>query len=74
MMNITYDRQSLPKDDRADSVAGCIQRLQGYLSVDEDKEAEKLQAQKMKEFMDNPMGYDFKQRNTRRGTWRRILH
>lgn len=74
MMNITYDRQSLPKDDRADSVAGCIQRLQGYLSVDEDKEAEKLQALKMKEFMDNPMGYDFKQRNTHRGTWRHILN
>lgn len=58
LMNITYDRNSLPKDDRADAIAGGIQRLQGFISVDEDKEAQKLQAKQIREFMENPMGYD----------------
>lgn len=73
MMNITYDRNSLPKDDRADCIAGGIQHLQGYISVDETKEAEKLQQRAIKEFMDNPMGY-FKPKKQIKGTMSRFIH
>jgi len=55
--NITYERNSLPKDDRADSVAGGIMKLQGYLEQDEDKTAKRIAAKIAADFMANPMGY-----------------
>lgn len=57
LQNITYDRGSLAKDDRADAVAHLVNELKGYLAVDEEKEAEKLQAKAAREFINNPMGY-----------------
>ena len=73
LMNITYDRNSLPKDDRADAIAGGIQRLQSFISVDETKEAEKLLNKQIREFMDNPMGYD-KPVEKRRGVLSRLRY
>jgi hypothetical protein len=57
LQNITYDRGSLAKDDRADCVGHLVNELKGFLTVDEEKEAEKLQSKAAKEFRDNPMGY-----------------
>lgn len=54
---ITYDRNSIPKDDRADAIAGAVQRLMAYISDDEGKTAEKIQADMAKAFIQNPMGY-----------------
>jgi len=67
LADITYDRNCLPKDDRADAIAGVVQRLQGYISVDEGKEAEKHQKKIAMEFIQNPMGYD-RTETRRRGT------
>lgn len=57
MGNITYDRNSLVHDDRAD----CVQRLVEYLAPHLSKDEEKLQQERdetfVKEFMANPMGY-----------------
>lgn len=38
MANITYDRQSLTKDDRVDALAGVVQFLSQNLAVDDRKE------------------------------------
>ena len=57
MANITYDRQSLAKDDRVDAVAGVVQFLSSLISYDDLKQEEKRQEQKAMEFFRNPMGY-----------------
>lgn len=58
MGNITYDRNSLVHDDRAD----CIQRLVETLSPLLSRDEEKLQVERdeafVKGFMQNPMGYN----------------
>ena len=56
--NITYDRQSLVKDDRADAVQALVERLQGFLAKDEAKVAVERQEAAVKEWMQNPMGYN----------------
>lgn len=55
--NITYDRQSLVKDDRADAVQALVERLQGFLAKDEGKVAEERKEAATREWMQNPMGY-----------------
>lgn len=57
LQNITYDRGCLAKDDRADALAMLANELRGYLAVDEEKESERLQQAKAREFIANPMGY-----------------
>ena len=57
LQNITYDRGCLAKDDRADAVGHLVNELKGFLSVDEEKESEKLQNKAAREFVENPMGY-----------------
>lgn len=57
LQNITYDRGSLAKDDRADAIAHLVNELKGFLSVDEEKEAEKLKTAEARAFVANPMGY-----------------
>jgi hypothetical protein len=56
--NITYDRQSLVKDDRADAVQALVERLQGFLAKDEIKVAVERQEAAVREWMENPMGYN----------------
>ena len=72
LSGITYDRGSLAKDDRADAVAHLVNELKGFLSADEEKEAEKLQNKRAQEFLSNPMGYAQERRRPVRGTRSRI--
>lgn len=72
LSGITYDRGSLAKDDRADAVAHLVNELKGFLSADEEKEAEKLQNKRAQEFLRNPMGYAQERRKPVRGTRSRI--
>lgn len=73
LQNITYDRGSLAKDDRADAIAHGVNELKGFLAVDEEKEAEKLQQQQAQEFISNPMGYTKGRNHARnRGTRARL--
>jgi hypothetical protein len=55
--NITSDRQSLAKDDRADSLQALVKRLGGLMAIDDGKVAEARDKQAIQEFMDNPMGH-----------------
>ena len=57
LQDITYDRGSLAKDDRADAVAMLVQELAAHLAEDENKAAEKAHEAAVREFRDNPMGY-----------------
>lgn len=73
LSGITYDRGSLAKDDRADAVAHLVNELKGYLSADEEKEAEKLHNKRAQEFLSNPMGYARERRKPVRGTRSRMF-
>ncbi|QXG07760.1 terminase [Erwinia phage Zoomie] len=57
MLNITYDRGCLAKDDRVDAVAMLVAELNSHLVEDESKAAEKAREGEVKEFLANPMGY-----------------
>ncbi|BEQ12907.1 putative terminase large subunit [Pseudomonas phage Ep4] len=72
LQNITYDRGALAKDDRADAVAHLVNELKGFLSVDEERESEKMQQQEARKFVDNPMGYKQGSRHKVRGTRSRL--
>lgn len=56
--NITYDRNSLVHDDRADTVQRLVDVLKGFLSKDAEKAARQRTEKEVREWMDNPMGYD----------------
>lgn len=72
LAGITYDRGSLAKDDRADAIGHLVNELKGFLSVDEEKEAEKLERSIMQQFLANPMGYAHSVVRKARGTRSRI--
>lgn len=72
LQNITYDRGSLAKDDRADAIGHLVNELKGFLSVDEEKEAEKIQEREARAFVQNPMGYTKGMQTRGRGTRSRI--
>ena len=57
MANITYDRQSLAKDDRVDALAGVVQHLSDCIAKDDDKVNELREQEQAMEFYRNPMGY-----------------
>lgn len=57
LANITYDRGSLAKDDRADCISDCVYELSSMIAVDDKENAVKRLAAAAKEFVDNPMGY-----------------
>lgn len=64
--NITSDRGSLAKDDRADSLQALVKRLSGLMAIDDGKVAEKRDKEAAQAFVDNPMGYrDINQRKPR---------
>lgn len=58
MHNVTYDRGCLAKDDRVDAIAMLVAELNAHLVEDESKAAEKAREGEVKEFLNNPMGYD----------------
>lgn len=55
--NITYDRNSLVHDDRADCVQRLVERLSPFLSKDEVAAIVKRDEEALKELKRNPMGY-----------------
>lgn len=57
MSNITYDRNSLVHDDRADCIQRLVEKCVPFLSKDDEKAAVVRQEKEYKEFLDNPMGY-----------------
>lgn len=57
MANITYDRQSLAKDDRVDAVSDLVRYLSESIAYDDGREQQIRQQQKIKQFIRNPMGY-----------------
>jgi hypothetical protein len=56
--NITYDRQSLEKDDRADAIQQVVMELSKSLAVDSSKLEEKRKQLEIQKWLENPMGYD----------------
>ena len=57
MANITYDRNSLIHDDRADCVQRLVETLSPLLSRDEEKLQVERDEAVVTSFMQNPMGY-----------------
>ena len=57
MANITYDRNSLPHDDRLEAFAGVVRLFKGVLASDENKAAEARALADVREFLADPMGY-----------------
>lgn len=55
--NITYDRNSLVHDDRADCVQRLVEVLSPFLAKDEVKVAVERAQAATAAFLDNPMGY-----------------
>lgn len=57
MSSITYDRNSLVHDDRADCIQRLVELCVPFLSKDDEKAATVRQEQAYQEFINNPMGY-----------------
>ena len=57
LANITTDRQSLPKDDRLEAMAGAVRYHKAVLVQDEEKAAAARSQKEAQAFIDNPMGY-----------------
>lgn len=57
LANITTDRGSLVKDDRADAIQGLVQHLNALLVVADEKAQDDRVQQVLREFRDNPMGH-----------------
>lgn len=55
MGNITYDRNSLVHDDRADCVQRVVETLAGMLSRDEEKLSVEREEKAISSFLQNPM-------------------
>lgn len=70
--NITTDRGSLTHDDRLEAMAGAVRHWKGVLVTDEHAAAEARALAGVRQFLDNPMGYDDVKRNTQRGIKRNI--
>jgi hypothetical protein len=65
LQNITYDRGSLTKDDRADAIQGLVMHLSELLVVDDEKQQQKRLDEKERSFIANPMEYRKEQRTAR---------
>lgn len=57
LADITYDRNSLVHDDRADCVQALCAYTVQFLAKDDEKEAELRKAKETQEWLRNPMGY-----------------
>lgn len=66
LANITYDRGSLAKDDRADAIQGVAMHLNTMIAVDDEAQAEKRKAEADRAFIDNPMGYTVQKKKRER--------
>lgn len=72
LSNITTDRNSLPKDDRLEAMAGAVRRWKGVLTVDENKAALARATHEALAHIADPMGYGTTERAVT-GT-RRVVH
>lgn len=72
MANITTDRNSLPHDDRLESMAGAVREFKHVLDQDEHKAAAARIDALHAEFRRDPMGYGNSSNKSNRGT-RRVL-
>lgn len=75
MSSITYDRNSLVHDDRADCIQRLVELCVPFLSKDDEKAATVRQEEAYKEFLSNPMGYKdnaYKQQSGRSSRVRNI--
>lgn len=75
MQNLTQDRQSIPHDDRIETLAAAVYLHAEVLQQDENEEAEKRVTAAAREFVANPMGYDdrnWKSHKPVRGVRRRM--
>ena len=57
LANITYDKGSLAKDDRADTISDLVRELNKVIALDDKREEEKREKVRAREFIENPMGY-----------------
>jgi len=57
LANITYDKGSLAKDDRADTISDLVRELNKVIALDDKREEEKREKAAAREFIENPMGY-----------------
>lgn len=58
LQNLTQDRQSIPHDDRIETLSAAVYLHAEVLQQDEHEEAAKREAATAREFLANPMGYD----------------
>lgn len=73
MANITYDRQSLTKDDRVDALADLVRLLSQNIAYDDMKEEHHRKRLRLIEFMKNPFGKPHKITSTRKHkTWNNL--
>lgn len=72
LANITTDRNSLPHDDRLESMAGAVREFKNMLALDEHKAAEARAKAATQQFLDDPMGYGTSHKCARAGT-RRVV-
>lgn len=63
LSSITYDRNCLVHDDRADCVQKVLAELATSLVIDEEKESEKRDLAAARAFMADPMGRGLKQKS-----------
>ncbi|MES9136996.1 hypothetical protein ABER38_12000, partial [Cutibacterium acnes] len=76
MQNITLDRDSIPHDDRVETLSAAVYLHVEALQQDEHEEQNKRVAAAAREFIENPMGYDDAKwrshHKQQRGTCRRV--
>lgn len=76
MQNITLDRDSIPHDDRVETLSAAVYLHVEALQQDEHEEQNKRVAAAAREFIENPMGYDDAKwrshHKQQRGTRRRV--
>lgn len=72
LANITTDRNSLPNDDRLESLAGAVREFKQVLDQDEHKAAAARAVAEIQGFIKDPMGYGLK--NTEHRGSRRHLN
>lgn len=75
MQNLTQDKNSIPHDDRIETLSAAVYLHAEVLQQDEHEEAEKRVVAAAREFIANPMGYDdpkWKSHKPVRGTRRRM--
>lgn len=70
--NITTDRNSLPHDDRVESMAGAVREFKFVLDQDEHKAAAARKDAAQATFMRDPMGYGIPMNKHGKGT-RRVI-